>query len=89
MVRHSRKGKLSMPDYKLINKRHAILKAALTRAIKSGDPERVKATVRAAVAEWNGPLWQGMWPDQWHRWNIAWQDAHGGWLSTAPDLNDL
>jgi len=32
----------------------------------------VVAAVEKAVREWNE--W-GTWPDGWHRWNIAYQDA--------------
>lgn len=47
-------------------------KAALTRAIKSGDPQKVIATSRKTVQEWDD---NGAWPDAWHRWNIALGDA--------------
>jgi len=37
-------------------------KAALTRAVNSGDVEKVKTVCRNAVAEWNEI---GAWPDDW------------------------
>jgi len=48
-------------------------KGALTRAVNSGDPEKVRAAVLKAVAEWG----TGPWPDAWHRWNMALYDATG------------
>lgn len=48
-------------------------KTALTKAIRSGDPAKVIATTRKTVAEWEEI---GMWPDSWHRWNIALSDAY-------------
>lgn len=47
-------------------------KAALTRAVNSGDPEKVKATCRKTVAEWNAN--GGAWPDDWARWQRALDD---------------
>lgn len=46
-------------------------KAALTRAQKYG-PQAVLLEVARAEAEWDET---GMWPDGWHRWNIARTDA--------------
>lgn len=48
-------------------------KSALTRAINSGDPEKVIVATRKAVAEWEG--WKYGWPDNWHNWNRALDDA--------------
>lgn len=46
-------------------------KAALARAITSGDPSRVVAECERTVREWGACAW----PDDWHRWNIAYGDA--------------
>jgi len=46
-------------------------KSALTRAINSGDPVKVLDTVEKTLDEWSGKAW----PDAWHRWNIALNDA--------------
>ena len=59
-------------DYERADREWPKQKAALTRAINSGDPHKVVAAVEKAVREWNE--W-GTWPDGWHRWNIAYQDA--------------
>ena len=71
-------------DYKLMNKRYRFQKAALTRAINSGDPNKVVEACRKAVREWDEC---GGWPDGWHRWNIALSDALGLWSTTT--LEDL
>ena len=48
-------------------------KAALTRAINSGDPQKVIDTVNATFHRWDD---MGVaWPDHWHRWSIAHRDA--------------
>lgn len=52
-------------------------KAGLTRAIKSGDPDKVKAECVRAVAEWDSrqaPYTYG-WPDDWARWQRALDDV--------------
>jgi hypothetical protein len=49
-------------------------KAALTRAVKTGDPERVAAVCKAAVAEWDAI---GAWPDDWARFQRALDDVAG------------
>jgi hypothetical protein len=57
----------------LTKKEHSAQKAALTRAINSGDPEKVVAACRSALRTWEGKAW----PDDWSRWNIALWDARG------------
>ena len=47
-------------------------KAALTRAIKTRDPEQIARVTKAAIAEWNEI---GAWPDDWSRWQRALDDA--------------
>jgi hypothetical protein len=51
-----------MIDYARMQKEFPKQKAALTRAKKSGDVERVKDVCRAAVSTWNEI---GAWPDDW------------------------
>jgi uncharacterized protein YPO0396 len=60
-------------------------KSALTRALKTQDPDerqrKVEAEVRRAIAEWNSreaPYADG-WPDDWHRWDRALSDV-GSWM---------
>lgn len=47
------------------------LKAALTRAKKSGDPDKVLATVQSAYRTFD----ETYWPDCWSDWERAKQDA--------------
>lgn len=61
-----------MIDYERMNKVRRGQKAALTRAIKSGNPHRVKEVCRKAVREWDEI---GAWPDDWARWERALNDA--------------
>jgi len=71
-------------DYAALNKMIKRQRAALTRAKNSGDREKILATVKAAVAEWNKP---GMiWPDDWADWQRTLDDVFG-WPS-APDITD-
>ena len=71
-------------------------KAGLTRALKSGDPETVRAECARTVREWsetgahNGtpnPRYAGMWPDDWARWQRALDDTYP--IFTAPRLEEL
>jgi hypothetical protein len=59
-------------------------KAALTRAINSGDPDKVVLACRAAVLEWDEI---GAWPDNWSRWQRALDDALG--YGRSVELGDL
>lgn len=59
-------------DYSRMARVRPSQKAALTRAVKTGDPERIAKVCKAAVAEWNAI---GAWPDDWHRWQVALNDA--------------
>lgn len=45
-------------------------RAALTRAVNSGDPARIIGTCTSAVLEWNATYW----PDDWSRWQRALDD---------------
>jgi hypothetical protein len=59
-------------------------KAALTRASKTGDPEKVAAACVAAMNEWDEI---GAWPDDWARWQRALDDVLP-WHQHI-DMNDL
>ena len=71
-------------DYERMNAVFPKQKAALTRAIKTGDPEKVAQVCRAAVIEWNAI---GAWPDDWARWQRALDDVLG-WGNSI-QLEDL
>ena len=71
-------------DYARMNRVLPGQKAALTRAVKSGDPDKVVAACREAVRVWNEI---GGWPDAWSRWQIALDDALG--LYSTLRLEDL
>lgn len=63
-------------DYAAASKLFRKQKAALTRAINSGDPDKVVAACQKAVREWNAdhPC-AGAWPDHWSNWQRALDDA--------------
>ena len=71
---------MSHINYALMKRAMPGLKSALTRAINSGDPDKVVAACRKAIAVWDKA---GAWPDNWHTWNIALRDA------TGQELDDL
>ena len=71
-------------DYDRMNRVHPRQKAALTRAIKTGNAETIARVCKAAIAEWNAI---GAWPDDWHRWQVALNDALP-WNDSV-DLYDL
>lgn len=48
-------------------------RTALTRAVNSGDPEKIRATVIKTVREWNAGGYA--WPDAWARWQVALNDT--------------
>jgi hypothetical protein len=49
-------------------------KAGLTRAKNTGRPGTIIAECERARREWDA--WTpSYWPDDWHRWNIAFEDA--------------
>jgi hypothetical protein len=60
-------------DYAAMNRMVRLQRAALTRAIKSGEPEKVILACRETVCEWNEA--GGMWPDDWARWQRALDDV--------------
>ena len=60
-------------DYAAAKKMLTRQKSQLTRAVNTGDPEKVAEACRDAIREWNQP---GMfWPDDWARWQRALDDA--------------
>lgn len=74
----------SMIDYVRMSRVRPSQKAALTRAVKMKDPERIATVCRDAVLEWDAI---GAWPDDWSRWQRALDDALG-WTRHI-DLRDL
>lgn len=72
-------------DYDALNRMVRRQRAALTRAIKTGDPGPVVLAARDAVREWNQP--GAMWPDDWSRWQRAVDDALG--FGHSVDIADL
>lgn len=88
-------------DYDRLNRHMPAMKAALTRATKPtpwppcetrvadgvfphGDPEVVARVCKQAVEFWDTC---GAWPDNWHRWQVALDDALGWPLHI--ELGDL
>jgi len=61
-----------MIDYDRMKRVRPKQKAALTRAIKSQNPDMVERTCREAVQEWREI---GAWPDDWSRWQMALYDV--------------
>ena len=47
--------------------------ASLTRAINSGDPDRIVTACRAAIRAWDQPGCG--WPDNWSKWQRALDDS--------------
>lgn len=71
-------------DYDRMRIEHPKQKAALTRASKTRDPEKVAAACIAAMNAWDEI---GAWPDDWSRWQRALDDVLP-WNQRL-DLNDL
>lgn len=61
-----------MIDYATAQREFPKLKAALTRAKKSGDHKRVIAECEKAMQRFDA--W-GAWPDDWRLWERAKEDA--------------
>jgi hypothetical protein len=59
-------------DYARMSRVWPKQKAALTRARKTGDPEKIAAVCKAAVAEWDAI---GCWPDDWALFQRTLDDA--------------
>ena len=71
-------------DYDRMNREFPKQKAALTRALKSGDRNRVLLTCAQTVKAWDEI---GAWPDDWSRWQRALDDVFP--IFQAPRLEDL
>ena len=63
------------PDYGAMNVKFRAQKAALTRAQNTGDRDKIVEAVARAVREWGQAPFNGMWPDDWSRWQRALDDA--------------
>ena len=59
-------------DYARMQRTFPKQKAALTRAVKTGDLEKILDTTRRTIAEWDEI---GAWPDDWAHWQRAIDDA--------------
>jgi hypothetical protein len=70
-----------MINYALMKKLHPQQKSALTRALKTKDPAKVRAVCAKAVREWETI---GAWPDDWSRWQRALSD-----MMVREQLEDL
>ncbi len=68
---------------------YAQQKAALTRAIKTGDQSKVRAECKRARDEWDSrqPPFKYGWPDDWARWQRALDDVYP--VFHAPQLEEL
>jgi len=61
-------------------------RAALTRAVNTGDPAKIEATVVKTVTEWNDGHYA--WPDNWHNWQIALDDSRP-WNAPRIDITRI
>lgn len=66
-----------MIDYARMQRISRGQKSALTRAVNSGDLDKIIAVCGKAVREWNEI---GAWPDDWARWQRAIDDASPGFV---------
>lgn len=48
-------------------------RTALTRAVNSGNPEKIRETVIKTVRQWNEGGYA--WPDAWANWQVALNDT--------------
>lgn len=71
-------------DYARMRVEHPKLKAALTRARKSGDRDKVIVACAKAVKVWDEI---GAWPDDWSLWQRTLDDVFP--VFQAPRLEDL
>ena len=85
-AREARRTAAYVPiDYKAAQKEFVQQKAALTRAVNSGDKDKIVLACTAAVRAWNKP--GRSWPDAWSNWQRALDDALGYYHSVQ--LEDL
>lgn len=76
-------------NYDAAAKKFTQQKAALTRAINSGNPQKVRAAVSKAVTAWcEDEDFGGAWPDDCARWQRALDDAYP-WPHPQTDIGDL
>jgi hypothetical protein len=71
---------------------YAQQKAGLTRALKTGSHDKVRAETRRAMDEWASAEWKAKygtnaWPDDWARWQRALDDSAGHWARTVDMQN--
>lgn len=56
-------------------------KAALTRALRTENPDVIRREVERTYGEWESDEWRHTyrhsWPDDWNRWRVALNDALG------------
>ena len=71
-------------DYDAMRRAHSRQKAALTRAVRTGDANTIRNTCRDAVRAWNATAW----PDDWSNWQRALNDAEQ-WPNITADIADL
>lgn len=71
-------------DYERMKRDFPKQKARLTRAINSGDRDKVIVACRDVVVEWDEI---GCWPDDWSMWQRALDDTFP--VFHAPRLEDL
>lgn len=71
-------------DYARMNRERRGQKSALTRAVNSGDRDRVILACAKAVKAWDAC---GAWPDDWSTWQSALDDVFP--VFQAPRLEDL
>jgi len=83
-IARSDAGPVKQIDYDRMKRVSRGQKAALTRARNGGDPEKIAAVCKAAVAEWDEI---GAWPDNWANWQRALDDALS--FSRSVDIADL
>lgn len=82
--RVAREATRATTDYTAPNRMVRRQRAALTRAINSGEPDKVVVTVAEAVREWDRP---GMiWPDDWPTWRSALWEATRDYSLELEDL---
>ena len=76
-------------NYEVAAKKFRGQRSALTRAVNSGDPRRVRAACAKAVTAWTDDEdFGGAWPDNWSMWQRALDDAFP-YPSPHTDLGDL
>lgn len=83
-ARQARRPEPRRIDYARMNQVWPKQKAALTRAKKTRDPEKIAAVCQKAIKEWNEI---GAWPDDWALFQRALDDSLP-WHQSI-DLNDL